>query len=119
MTNQPPHYSPAVKAGNMIFTSGQLPIHNRQSPEVPESIMDQAMLVLSKIEAIMISYGLSKEHIVKTTAYITDLQYWAQVNEAYALYFGDHKPARTIVPVAALNFGCKIEVDAIAVADHL
>lgn len=109
----PPHYSPSVKVGNLIITSGQLPITNRVTKEGPESIEDQTRLVLQKLESIMQEYGVTKEHIMKTTAYVTDMAYWPQVNQIYAEFFGAHKPARTVVPVTTLNFGCKIEVDAI------
>ncbi|MFT6810815.1 MAG: 2-iminobutanoate/2-iminopropanoate deaminase [Saprospiraceae bacterium] len=115
MTKIPPHYSPSVRAGNMIITSGQLPILNRETKEGPESIEDQTRLVLKKLDNIMKEYGVTKEQIVKTTAYITDMTYWPAVNSIYAEFFGDHKPARTVVPVTSLNFGCKIEVDAVAI----
>ncbi len=116
MKSIPPHYSPSVRAGNMIITSGQLPILNRETKEGPESIEDQTRLVLQKLENIMIEHGLTKNEIVKTTAYIIDMAYWPAVNAIYAEFFGEHKPARTVVPVTSLNFGCKIEVDAIGVA---
>ena len=116
MKSIPPHYSPSVRAGNMIVTSGQLPILNRETKEGPESIEDQTRLVLQKLEGIMIEHGCTKNEIVKTTAYITDMAYWPAVNAIYAEFFGEHKPARTVVPVTSLNFACKIEVDAIGIA---
>ncbi|MCL4118280.1 UNVERIFIED_CONTAM: hypothetical protein GTU68_012285 [Idotea baltica] len=101
----------------MIITSGQLPILNRETKEGPETIEEQTLLVLQKLESIMQEHGLTKKHIAKTTAYITDMADWPKVNAVYAEFFQDYKPARTVVSVTSLNFGCKIEVDAIAVTE--
>ena len=63
---------------------------------------------------ILASEGLDRRHVIKTTAFISDSSDWDAVNRVYREFFGDHKPARSIVPVAELHFGCKIEVEAIA-----
>ena len=111
----PPHYAPAVRAGNLIFTSGQLPVLDRETMSCPEGIKAQALLVLEKAERLLIPYGLDRSHIIKTTAYITSVDDWGQVNEVYASFFGpDLKPARSIIPVAQLHYGCLIELEAIA-----
>lgn len=110
----PPHYSPVIKSGDFIITSGQLPIINRETKEVPEGIAEQTRVVLKKVEDIMKEYGLSKRHIIKTTAFITDIAYWDQVNDEYATFFGeDYKPARSILPINNLHYGCLIELEAI------
>jgi len=111
----PPHYSPAIKSGDLIFTSGQLPLINRETKETPEGIKAQTLLVLRKVEAILERYELSKRHIIKTTAFITDVSYWNEVNEVYASFFEeDYKPARSILPIGSLHYGCLIELEAIA-----
>jgi 2-iminobutanoate/2-iminopropanoate deaminase len=109
-----PHYSPSLQAGDLIFISGQLPLINRESASMPESISDQTRLVLQQTENLLLEYGLNRRHIVKTTAYITDIDQWPLVNKIYAEFFGDHKPARSVVPVHSLHFGCSIEVESIA-----
>ncbi len=110
----PPHYSSSVRAGNLIFTSGQLPLLDRVSKKTPDNIKDQTLLVLQKVAEILNEYGLTKRHIVKTTAFITDIAYWDDVNEVYAEFFGLYKPARSVLPINELHFGCLIELEAIA-----
>jgi len=110
----PPHYSPYTKAGVLIFTSGQLPILDRATKSKPEGIEAQTLLVLNKVESLLKEEGLDKTAIVKTTAYITNGDDWGKVNEVYAKFFGDHKPARTIIPVSTLHYECLIELEAIA-----
>jgi len=110
----PPHYSPFVKMGNLLFTSGQLPLLDREKKEAPETIEAQTLLCLQKIENIVIENGLTKKDILKTTAFIADIADWGAVNKVYASFFGEHKPARSIIPVKKLNYGCLIEIEAIA-----
>jgi len=114
MSNIPPHYSPLTKSGDLFFTSGQLPLLNRDTKEVAQGIKAQTLLVLEKAEALLKAKGLDRTHIIKTTAFITDINDWGAVNEVYADFFGDHKPARSIIPVRDLHFGCLIELEAIA-----
>ncbi len=109
-----PHYSPVFQSGPFLFVSGQLPLINRDPLIVEEGIRAQARLVLRKTEEILKPFGLDRASIVKTTAYITDIRDWDIVNEEYASFFGNHKPARTVVPVPQLHFGCLIEVESVA-----
>jgi len=108
------HYSPSVSFGNLIFTSGQLPILNPVTKEVPESIEEQTLITLQKIETLLKEKGLNRTHILKTTAFITDGNDWARVNQVYVDFFGHHKPARSIIPISSLHYGVKIEIEAIA-----
>jgi len=114
MANVPPHYTPMVQSGNLFLTSGQLPLLNRETKEVADGIKAQTLLVLEKVETLLKAKGLDRSHILKTTAFITDINYWGEVNEVYADFFGEHKPARSIIPVSDLHFGCLIELEAIA-----
>lgn len=114
MASIAPHYSPLVKSGDLYFTSGQLPLLNRETKEVADGIKAQTLLVLEKAEALLKAEGLDRTHILKTTAFITDINDWGAVNEVYAQFFGDHKPARSIIPVRDLHFGCLIELEAVA-----
>lgn len=108
------HYSSFTRAGGWLLTSGQLPLLNGDTKKCPEGISAQTRLVLQKVETLLLQEGLTKEHIIKTTAFITDIDDWAAVNDVYANFFGDHKPARSIIPVSKLHYGCLIELEAIA-----
>lgn len=110
----PPHYSPCVKFGNLIFTSGQLPLLKREKKAAPATIEEQTLLCLQKIEDLIKEHGLTKEDVLKTTAFISNIEDWGRVNQVYADFFGEHKPARSIIPVKQLNYGCMIEIEAIA-----
>ena len=108
------HYSSYVTVDGWLHTSGQLPLMNRETKTCPDGIAAQTLFVLQKIESLLAAEGLKKEHIIKTTAFITDIDYWAEVNEVYADFFGDHKPARSIIPFSKLHYGCLIELKGIA-----
>lgn len=107
------HYSPFTVHNGTIFISGQLPINNI-TKQIPDSIKDQTLAVLHKLSLILADAGSSRDKVLQVRIYITDTKYWDEVNTIYAEYFGEHKPARCIVPVPALHFGCKIELEAIA-----
>ncbi len=109
-----PHYSPAVRTGDLVFTSGQLPLLDRDAKTTPATIEEQTRLVLERAEAAIGEFGLSRKNIVKTTAFISNMDDWGKVNAIYAEFFGDHKPARSIIPTPPLHFGCLIELEAIA-----
>jgi 2-iminobutanoate/2-iminopropanoate deaminase len=109
------HYSQAVVCNNMVFISGQLPIVPSTGEKLTGSIEEQTLQVLKNINAITEASGSNISKIVKVTVYISDIELWGGVNKIYSAFFGDHKPARAIVPVKDLHYGCKIEMDAIAV----
>jgi 2-iminobutanoate/2-iminopropanoate deaminase len=113
-TKSKAHYSAAVVHENIVYVSGQLPI-DMDSGRMPEgTIEDQTRLVLSNLSRVLEASGTSMEKVLRTTAYISDVAIWPQVNAVYAEVFGTHKPARTVVPVDVLHYGALIEVDAIA-----
>jgi 2-iminobutanoate/2-iminopropanoate deaminase len=109
------HYSQAVVAGGFVFISGQIPVVPVTREKVTGSIEEQTLQVLKNIVAIAEASGSSADKIVKMTIYISDMEYWPLVNKVFADFFGDHKPARAIVPVKELHYGFKIEADAIGV----
>jgi len=109
------HYSQAVVAGGFVFISGQLPIVPETGDKITGPIEEQALRVFRNIAAIAVASGSSAEKIVKVTIYISEIEYWPAVNKVFASFFGDHKPARAIVPVKELHFGFGIEADATAV----
>ena len=108
------HYSQAVVYGDTVYVSGQLAVDPATGEKGAGSIEDQTRLALRNIEQILLSAGSDLDHVIKTTAYISDVELWGGVNQAYAEVFGDHRPARAVVPSRDLHYGCLVEIEAIA-----
>jgi 2-iminobutanoate/2-iminopropanoate deaminase len=109
------HYSQAAVHGDMVFVSGQLPVDPHTGEKGAGSVEDQTRLALSNLAAILKAANSGIGKVIKTTVYISDIELWGRVNEIYAEFFGEHRPARAVVPTRDLHFGCLIEIDAIAV----
>ena len=107
-------YSQAIKVGNFVFCSGQIPINPKSGEMVSGSIEDETKQVLSNLMAVVKAAGGKPENIVKTTVYVTDMGQFAKINEIYGSYFSAPYPARATVQVAALPKGVHIAIDAIA-----
>lgn len=111
-------YSQGVEAGGFLFTSGQLPI-DPATGEFPEGVAAQTRQSLENIRAILVAAGLGMERVVKTTVFLSDMNSFAEMNEAYATYFGDWEyPARSAVEVARLPKDALVEIEAVAVLKH-
>lgn len=108
-------YVQAKKFGNMLYTSGQLPL-DPETGKMPEDVAAQAQQSLANVEAIVNAAGLTKADIVKATVFVKDLNDFGTVNEVYAAFFGDSCPARSCVEVARLPLDAKVEIEVIAVA---
>ena len=106
-------YSAGIKIGNMIFTSGQIPI-NPIDGSMPSDIKEQTRQAINNIKGILSEEGYTLNDVVKTTVFIMDMNDFAAINEVYAEMFGDHKPARSCVQVAKLPKGANIEIEVIA-----
>lgn len=107
-------YSQAVRAGNLLFVSGQIPLPPDGGP-MPESFADQARQALANLAAIVRAAGADLSSVAKVNVYLVDLGQFQLFNEIYAQVFGDHRPARAVVQVAALPRGAQVEVEAVAV----
>ncbi|GGJ08774.1 endoribonuclease L-PSP [Alicyclobacillus cellulosilyticus] len=107
-------YAQAVAAGPFVFTSGQIPLRP-DGTMVEGDIRAQAEQVLHNLDAVLAAAGCRREDVVKATIFLTDLAAFATVNEVYAAYFGDHRPARSTVQVAALPRGAQVEIEFVAV----
>ncbi len=107
-------YSQAIAAGELLFLSGQIPLHPETGELVRSSIEDETRRVLENVRAVVEAAGSSLEAVVKTTIYLTDLGDFAKVNGVYAEYFPKAPPARATVQVAALPKGARVEIEAIA-----
>jgi len=106
-------YSQAIQVGDMVFTSGVIPVVPATG-EIVEGIENQARQVLSNIKALLESQNLSMSNIIKTTVFIKDMNDFGKVNEVYATFFEGAFPARSCVEVARLPKDVLIEVEVIA-----
>jgi 2-iminobutanoate/2-iminopropanoate deaminase len=107
-------YSPAIRIGEFLYTSGQIALNPENMEMMNGAIEEETEWVLKNLEAILKADGMSLAHVIKTTVYLTDLREFARVNQVYENFFGETKPARACVQVAALPKGAKVEIDAIA-----
>ncbi|MGL5313428.1 MAG: RidA family protein [Peptostreptococcaceae bacterium] len=108
-------YSQAVKAGNMLFVSGQVPFVPETMEIVEGDVKAQTAQSLKNVQAILAEAGLDFSNVVKSTVFIKDMNEFAAINEVYAEYFGENKPARACVEVARLPKDVKVEIEVIAV----
>ncbi len=106
-------YSQAIKAGGLIFTSGQIPL-TPQGELVEGSIHDQVRQILTNLSHVLEAAGSSLQHVVKTTIYLTNMDDFIAVNTVYAEYFVGSFPARSTVAVKTLPKNVNVEIDAIA-----
>jgi 2-iminobutanoate/2-iminopropanoate deaminase len=108
-------YSPAVRASDTIYVSGQVPIDPATGQLVAGGVQAETRQVLTNIRDILAGCGAKLEHVVRCTVYLTDAADFTAMNEVYAEFFGSSKPARTTIVAAALPVpGAKVEIDAIA-----
>lgn len=108
-------YSPAIKAGNLLFVSGQIPIDPASGELVTGDIAAQTEQVMRNVGALLRAAGVGFEHVVRTTVFLADMDEFAAMNEVYSRHVAAPPPARATVQVARLPRGVKIEIDAIAV----
>jgi 2-iminobutanoate/2-iminopropanoate deaminase len=108
-------YSQAVKTGNLVFVSGQIPIDPATGEFVSSDVAEQSEQVLKNLKAVLEAAGSSLNNVVKTTVFLADMNDFAVMNEIYAKHFGDNKPARATVQAARLPRDARVEIDCIAV----
>ena len=105
-------YSQAIKSGNMLFCSGQIPV-DPETGIIPEGVKAQAEQALTNVKNLIAAAGSSIENVIKTTVFIKDMNDFAVINEIYAKYFTEPFPARSCVEVARLPKDVLLEVEAI------
>lgn len=108
-------YSQAVKAGNLVFVSGQIPIDPATGNFVSEEIAEQTEQVLKNLKAVLEAAGASIASVVKTTVFLADMNDFGVMNEIYGRYFGENSPARATVQAARLPRDARVEIDCIAI----
>jgi 2-iminobutanoate/2-iminopropanoate deaminase len=106
-------YSHAVRSGGLLFCSGQTPLDPATGTLVEGSVGDQTRRCLENLEVVCAAAGASLGDAVRLGVYVTDMRTFAQVNEAYATFFGEGPPARSTIGVASLPLGAQVEIDAI------
>ncbi len=118
-SNEAPHaigpYSQAVRSGNVVYLSGQIPIDPATGNLITGDFSAQAHRVFANLRAVLRAAGVDFRNVIRATVYLTDLGNFQVLNAIYGEYFGDHKPARSTVGVAQLPRGAAVEIDLIAV----
>lgn len=107
-------YSQALVTGDLVFTAGQIGLDPASAELVGAGVREQTERVLQNLRAILQTAGSDLSKVIKTTVYLVDMADFAAMNEAYGKAFGDHRPARSTMAVAALPKGARVEIDVIA-----
>jgi 2-iminobutanoate/2-iminopropanoate deaminase len=107
-------YAQAVRVGELIFVSGQIPLDPSTGAMITGDVTAQTRRVMDNLDAVLKMAGSSFDQVVKATVYLLDLGEFAAMNATYATYFGHEPPARATVQVAALPRGARVEIDLIA-----
>lgn len=107
-------YSPAIRIGDFLFTSGQIGLDPKTSKLVPGGVTAEARQALENLGTLIKAGGSSLDRVIKTTLFLKDIADFAAVNEIYAQYFKSEPPARSTVQVSALPGGALVEIEAIA-----
>jgi 2-iminobutanoate/2-iminopropanoate deaminase len=109
-------YEQAIKVGDFIYASGQIPLDPTTGNLVENNIAIQTRQVMENLKAVITAAGSSLERVVKTTVFLKNISDFAAMNEVYGEYLSDAKPARSTVAVADLPRGALVEIDLIAIA---
>jgi 2-iminobutanoate/2-iminopropanoate deaminase len=107
-------YSQGIKAGNLVFISGQMPVNSKTGEVVDGDITAKAKKCMENVLTILAEAGMTADEIVKTTIFLTDLSDFSRVNEVYASFFKESYPARSCVEVSRLPKDVTVEIEVIA-----
>jgi 2-iminobutanoate/2-iminopropanoate deaminase len=108
------HYSQGIVHNGLLFVSGQVATNPKTGEKVVDSIEAQTEWALRNLEAVLVAGDSDLNNVLKMTIYLSDIEYWSAVNGVVAKVYGEHRPARTIIPVGDFGDGLLIEIDAIA-----
>lgn len=112
------HYTPGIVSCGMLYISGQLSI-DPDTGKIPEGgISAEAQQCFSNLDRVLKEAGCSCKNVVHCRIYLSNIENWDDVNLLYGAYFGEHKPARIVVPTNPLHFGCLMEIEAMAEMEH-
>lgn len=110
-------YSQAIRAGNLLFCSGQIPIDPSTGEFVSGGVAEQTEQVMRNLSAVLSAGQSSLKQVVKTTVFLADMEDFTAMNEVYGRFFGENPPARGTVQAARLPRDAKVEIEAIAIID--
>jgi 2-iminobutanoate/2-iminopropanoate deaminase len=110
-------YSQAMLTGGQVYTAGQIALDPVSMELAQGDVAEQTERVMQNLRAILEAAGSGMSSVIKTTVYLIDMGDFAAMNEVYARHFGDHRPARSTVAVAALPKGARVEIDAIGIRE--
>ncbi len=105
------HYSPAIVSGSRVYVAGQPSVDPATGKTAEGGIRGEVLMALSRVETILKGAGCSRENVTMCRIYVTSIKDWAEVNAAFAEFFGDHRPARIVLPVGDLG-GFNVELEA-------
>lgn len=108
-------YSQAVKTGNLVFCSGQIPIDPKTGEFISDDVAEQTEQVLKNLSAVLTAAGTNLNNVVKTTVFLADMSDFTAMNEVYSKFFSENKPARATVQAARLPKDARVEIECIAV----
>ena len=108
------HYARAVRCGEVVYVSGILPFALDDKEAVLRPFNDQVEIVLRNADEILKTAGCSLRDVAKASVYVVDIANWSEFDRLYGAFFGNHRPARTVVPVPDLHHGFAVEIDLIA-----
>jgi len=106
-------YSQGIKSGNLVFTSGQIPLNPETGELINGDFKSEISQVLTNLSAVLKSGGSSLKKVIKLTVFLTDLSYFPQVNEVFKEFFPENPPARSAVQVSALPMNAEISIEAV------
>ncbi len=109
-------YSQAIRAGNLVFASGQIPIDPATGSLVAGSVAEQTDQVMKNLSAVLEAAGVQLHEVVKTTVFLADMDDFAAMNDVYSRYFTENPPARATVQAARLPRDARVEIEAVAVS---
>lgn len=113
------HYVPGIISHGSLYISGQLPVDHQTGKLVAGDIAAQTKAALENMNAVLLAAGTNRNAVVLCRVYIPDITCWDAVNGVYADFFGDHRPARVIVPTRNLHHGALVEIEAVAETEDL
>lgn len=108
------HYVPGMIHNDTLYISGQLSLDLETGEVVEGGIAAETKKALANMELVLNEAGLTKEDVVMVRLYTSDVENWSIINDEYSKYFGEHKPARAVVPTRELHYGCLVEIEAVA-----
>jgi 2-iminobutanoate/2-iminopropanoate deaminase len=112
------HYSPGIVHNGILYVSGQLSIDPQTGTPPPGGIEAECRQALANLDSVLQAANCPRHHVLMCRLYIPDVSLWGAVNKIYADFFGEHKPARVIVPSAELHYNCLVEIEATAWIDE-